>query len=123
MRGPVGASHLFGCVDGVALGAGTGHIVSILIISRLLFGGGSRVHVRARHLRPDPAAMRQILGLAWPPAVQMIGNFMVTVFFIRLMGDFGDKAQAAYSIGLSRRSVCGSIRLSSRSVRRTVPSA
>jgi Na+-driven multidrug efflux pump len=30
----------------------------------------------------------------------MIGGFLVTVFFLRLMGDFGEKAQAAYSIGL-----------------------
>jgi Na+-driven multidrug efflux pump len=30
----------------------------------------------------------------------MIGGFLVTIFFIRWMGEFGDKAQAAYSIGL-----------------------
>jgi putative MATE family efflux protein len=87
-------------ITGVALGLAAGQLVSMALISRVLFGGASRVHVRARHMRPDPAAMRQILGLSWPPAVQMLGGFLVTVFFIRMMGDFGDKAQAAYSIGL-----------------------
>lgn len=87
-------------VKGVALGMGVGQIASILLISRVLFGGRSRVHVRRAHLRPDPLVMRQILALSWPPAIQMLGGFMVTIVFIRWMGDFGSKAQAAYSIGL-----------------------
>ncbi len=87
-------------IRGVVLGLGVGQLGSILLISRILFGGRSRVHVRARHMRPDPATMRRILALSWPPALQMIGGFLVTVFFIRLMGDFGGKAQTAYSIGL-----------------------
>ncbi len=87
-------------ISGVALGMGVGQLGSILLISRVLFGGSSRVHVRTHHMRPDPVVMKQILALAWPPAVQMLGTFLVTVIFIRLMGDFGDKAQTAYSIGL-----------------------
>ncbi len=87
-------------ISGVALGVGVGQFVSMLVIGRVLFGGGIRVHIRLHHMRPDPAAMRQILALSWPPAIQMIGGFLVTVFFIRLMGDFGAKAQTAYSIGL-----------------------
>ena len=87
-------------ISGVALGMGVGQIGSILLISRVLFGGSSRVHVRRHHMRPDPVVMKTILVLAWPPALQMLGTFLVTVIFIRLMGDFGDKAQTAYSIGL-----------------------
>jgi putative MATE family efflux protein len=87
-------------ISGVALGMGVGQVGSILLISRVLFGGSSRIHVRAHHMRPDPAVMKQILVLAWPPAVQMLGTFLVTVIFIRMMGDFGDTAQTAYSIGL-----------------------
>lgn len=87
-------------ISGVALGIGVGQVGSILLISRVLFGGSSRVHVRRRHLRPDPQVMKQVLVLAWPPALQMLGTFLVTVFFIRTMGNFGDTAQTAYSIGL-----------------------
>jgi len=87
-------------IIGVALGAGIGQLAGILLIARVLFGGSSRVHVRKAHLRPDPVVMKQILGLSWPPAIQMLGGFLVTIVFIRLMGDFGSKAQAAYSIGL-----------------------
>ena len=87
-------------IRGVALGVGVGQLGSILLISRILFGGRSRVRLRAHHMRPDPAVMRQILSLSWPPALQMVGGFLVTVFFIQLIGDFGSKAQTAYSIGL-----------------------
>jgi putative MATE family efflux protein len=87
-------------ISGVALGVAFGQLFSIVLISRVLFGGSSRVHVRARHMRPDGAVMGQIAKLSWPPGLQMLGGFLVTVVFIRLMGDFGDKAQAAYSIGL-----------------------
>lgn len=87
-------------VRGVALGLGVGQLAALALMGHVIFGGRTRVHVRARHMRPDTAEMRRILALSWPPAVQMIGGFLVTVFFIRLMGDFGDKAQAAYSIGL-----------------------
>ncbi len=87
-------------IRGVALGLSCGHLVSCLLIARVIFGGKSRIHLRLRHLRPDRKAMTRILGLSWPPAIQMIASFVVTIFFVRLMGDFGDKAQAAYSIGL-----------------------
>jgi putative MATE family efflux protein len=87
-------------IRGVVLGLATAQILSLAIYARVLFGGTSRVHLRLRHLVPDPAVIRRILALASPPALQMLGNFLVTVFFIRLMGDFGPKAQAAYAIGL-----------------------
>jgi len=87
-------------IRGVALGLATGQVIALAIYARVFFGGTSRIHLKLRHLIPDPTMMRRILVLAWPPAVQMLGNFLVTVFFIRLMGDFGPKAQAAYSIGL-----------------------
>ena len=87
-------------IRGVAIGLGVGQLVAIGLAGRVLFSGRTRVHVRARHMRPDWAAMRSILSLSWPPAFQMLGGFLVTVFFIRLMGDFGGRAQTAYSIGL-----------------------
>jgi putative MATE family efflux protein len=87
-------------IRGVVIGLAIGHATSMILAFRVLFSGGSRVHLRAHHMRPDWAVIRRILKLAWPPALQMMSGFMVAVFFIRLMGDLGDKAQAAYSIGL-----------------------
>ncbi|MFL2936545.1 MAG: MATE family efflux transporter [Myxococcota bacterium] len=87
-------------IRGVALGLGTGQTISILFMAYVLLGGASRIHIRSRHIRPDWTLLRQLGKLAWPPGVQMLGGFIVTVFFIRFMGDFGEKAQAAYSIGL-----------------------
>jgi putative MATE family efflux protein len=87
-------------VRGVVLGLAAAQVISLAIYTRVFFGGTSRIHLRLSHLIPDPTVMRRILALSWPPAIMMLGNFLVTVFFIRLMGDFGSKAQAAYSIGL-----------------------
>lgn len=87
-------------IDGVALGVAAGQLVGLALAARVLFRGASRVHLRRHHLRPDAAVIRRILALAWPPGLQMIGGFLVTVWFLRLAGEFGGRAQAAYSIGL-----------------------
>jgi putative MATE family efflux protein len=92
-------SPAFG-VSGVALGIAVGQVVGVIVYVRVLFRGVSRIHLRLRHLAPDLGVVRRILELAWPPAIQMLGAFLVNVAFIRLVGDFGDKAQAAYAIGL-----------------------
>lgn len=96
--GNLGAPELG--VRGVVLGLAAGQAVALAVALRVLFRGTSRVHLRPRHLRPDPATLRTIVALSWPPALQMLGGFLVTVFFIRLAGGFGATAQAAYSIGL-----------------------
>lgn len=87
-------------VRGVALGLGVGQLLGTAICLGVLFRGRSRVHLRVHHLVPDPALLRRIAALAWPPAIQLVGGFLVTVLFIRLVGSFGSTAQAAYSIGL-----------------------
>jgi putative MATE family efflux protein len=87
-------------VDGVALGLALGQAAGLALGLHVLFSGSSRVHVRAAHLRPDPALLRRLVALSFPPALQMIGGFLVTALFLRRMGSFGPEAQAAYSIGL-----------------------
>jgi putative MATE family efflux protein len=86
--------------DGVALGIATGQLAAIACGAAILFGGGARVHLRLRHLRPDPAVLRRIAALAWPPALQMAGNVISILAFLRLTGAFGPKVQAAYAIGV-----------------------
>jgi len=87
-------------VSGVALGLAAGQLAAGSIALWVLFRGKSRVHIRTQHLLPDFAVLRRILSLSWPPALQMLSGFAVTAFFIRMMGEFGETAQAAYSIGL-----------------------
>lgn len=87
-------------VGGVALGVATGQTASIAIGLWVLFSGQSRVHLHRRHVRPDLRAIREILRLAWPPAIQMIGGVTTNFVFIRLAGSFGESVQTAFAIGL-----------------------
>ncbi len=87
-------------VRGVALGLALGQLLGIGLSLRVLFRGTSRVHLRLHHLRPDRVWLSRILSLAWRPGLQMIGGFVVNVAFLGLVGRFGEKAQAAYSIGI-----------------------
>jgi putative MATE family efflux protein len=96
--GNLGAPRLG--ILGVAVGIAVGQLGAIVLCARVLFRGTSRVHLRLHHLVPDPPLLRRLVALSWPPAVQLLAGFLVTVFFIRLVGDFGATAQTAYSIGL-----------------------
>lgn len=87
-------------VRGVALGVGLGHVAALSIGLSVLFRGRARVHLRRRHLVPDPVVLRRIASLAWPPALQMLGGVSMTFAFLRLAGTFGESVQAAYAIGL-----------------------
>jgi putative MATE family efflux protein len=96
--GNLGAPQLG--IQGVAVGIAVGQLGALVLCARVLFRGTSRVHVRLHHLVPDPLLLRRLVSLSWPPALQMLSGFLVTVFFIRVTGDFGPQAQTAYSIGL-----------------------
>jgi len=96
--GNLGAPELG--VQGVALGIATGQLVAMGLGLAVLFRGGSRVHLRARHLRPDPIMMKQVLKLSWPPAIQMATNVAMTFTYLRLAGHFGETVQTAYAVGL-----------------------
>jgi putative MATE family efflux protein len=87
-------------VRGVALGIAAGQISAMAAGLSVLFGGRARVHLRWRYLVPDPAVLRRIARLSWPPALQMLGTVATAIAFLRLAGDFGAPVQAAYAIGL-----------------------
>ena len=96
--GHLGAPELG--VRGVALGVACGQVVAMGLGIQVLFRGGSRVHVRRRHLVPDLPVMGQILRIAAPSALQMIGGVATNFAFFRLAGGFGEHVQTAYAIGL-----------------------
>ncbi len=87
-------------VRGVAIAISLGQWSALAVGLAVLFRGRARVRLRARHLRPDPAALWTLVQSAWPPAVQMLGIVATTFAFLRLSGEFGQSVQTAYSIGL-----------------------
>jgi putative MATE family efflux protein len=87
-------------VQGAALGIACGQLVAMGLGVAVLFRGHSRVHLRRRHLVPDLPVMGEILRIAGPSALQMIGGVAMTFAFIRLAGTFGEQVQTAYAIGL-----------------------
>jgi Na+-driven multidrug efflux pump len=87
-------------IAGIAGGAALGGAFGLLLSSWALFSGRCRVHLRARHLVPDPRGLREVLGTAWPPALHMVARTLIVFFFMALAGHLGGKVQAAYTIGL-----------------------
>lgn len=87
-------------IDGIAWGTGIGGVAGVAVLLAALFRGRARVHLRARHLRPDPAAMAALLRFSWQPALHMLARSTIVVFFMSLAGRLGSEVQAAYTIGL-----------------------
>jgi putative MATE family efflux protein len=87
-------------IAGIALGAALGSAVGGAVLLAVLLRGSSRVHLRPRHLRPDPAALARILELAWQPALHLLARSGIVFFFMFLAGRLGGAVQAAYTIGL-----------------------
>lgn len=87
-------------IAGIAIGGVCGGAVSGAISLWALFSGRCRVHLRARHLLPDPAALSRLLAFAWQPAMHMVARSLIIIFFMTLAGQLGGKVQAAYTIGL-----------------------
>lgn len=87
-------------IQGIALGAGLGVISGVFVLAGALFGGRTRVHVRRRHLKPDPEMLRRLLSFAWQPSLHMLARTTIVIFFMGLAGRLGGPVQAAYTIGL-----------------------
>ena len=96
--GNLGAPELG--VEGVAIGVATGQLAAMAAGLFVLFRGSSRVHLRLRHLVPDPVVLLQIGRLSWPPALNLVSNTLVIVAMLRLTGEFGSPVQTAYALGL-----------------------
>jgi putative MATE family efflux protein len=87
-------------ITGIALGASLGGLCGLGVAGWALFSGRCRVHLRARHLVPDPVGLRRLLSTAWQPALHMVARTGTVFFFMALAGRLGGKVQAAYTIGL-----------------------
>jgi putative MATE family efflux protein len=87
-------------IAGIPLGAACGGACGAAISLYMLFSGRCRVHLRARHLRPDPEMLRQIFVTGLMPAAHMLARSLMVMFFMVMAGRLGGKVQAAYTIGL-----------------------
>ncbi len=87
-------------IAGIALGSAIGSLAGGAVLLAVLLGGRSRIHLRSRHLRPDPAGLRLLLRFAWQPALHLLARTGIVFFFMLLAGRLGGRVQAAYTIGL-----------------------
>jgi putative MATE family efflux protein len=94
--GPFPELGVTGAAVATSIGRGSGVIYQFYRLSR----GDSRIVIRARHLRPDPAVMAGILRLS---GVATLQNFIATaswVGLIRILTGFGSAAVAGNTIGI-----------------------
>lgn len=87
-------------IAGVAWGTAIGGVSGTCVAAWALFTGRCRVHLRARHLLPDGAVIRSLLGSSWQPALHFVARSLIIMFFMWLAGRLGGDVQAAYTIGL-----------------------
>ena len=86
-------------MSGIALGGGLGGLAGSWLLARALLRGEGRVHLSLAALRPDPAALREVLRFSWQPSLHMVARTGITFFFMALAGRLGGDVQAAYTIG------------------------
>ncbi len=87
-------------IAGIPLGSAIGGACGAGISFYMLFSGRCRVHLRLRHLKPDPAMLGRLISIAWQPACHMLARTLMIMFFMVMAGHLGGKVQAAYTVGL-----------------------
>jgi putative MATE family efflux protein len=93
--GPFPELGVAGAAVATTIGRGTGAAFALYRLTR-----PGRVQVARRHLRADPALMRQIFGLSSSATVQMLIGTASWVGLVRIVSTFGSDALAGYTIGL-----------------------
>ncbi len=87
-------------VTGAAVATTCGRGIGALYALSHLLRPGSRLHVQARHLTPDLAAMRRMLSLCSSSIVQLFIGMASWVFLTRVVSGFGSQAVAGHTIGI-----------------------
>ena len=92
--GPLPPLGVLGSAWAFQVGYAAGLIVQIV----LLLQGRARIRIHLRHLRPDPSAMAQIVGIALPSTVQMTLRSSSRLVILALVGFYGTFATAGYGV-------------------------
>ncbi len=87
-------------IAGIALGAAVGGLFGTAVSLWVIFTGRCRVHIRARHLVPNAAVLRELLAFGWQPTAHFLARSLIIMAFMWLAGRLGGPVQAAYTIGL-----------------------
>lgn len=87
-------------VPGAALATVLAQAAAAVISVYYLFSGRTAIHVRWKHLRPDPLLSWRIMRIGVPGSGQMFARSLVGVFLMRIVAPCGTAAVAAYTVGL-----------------------
>lgn len=89
--------HEFG-IAGAALASGLANGVGLVMNSRALFGGTSRLHLQLSEYRVDPRLMWQMARVGGPAAVTSAERSIAQLILVGLVSPFGDNALAAFTL-------------------------
>lgn len=87
-------------IAGIALGTAVGGLLGTALSLFVLFRGHCRVRLRARHVIPNAAALRELLSFSWQPTTHFLARSLMIMLFMWLAGRLGGSVQAAFTIGL-----------------------
>lgn len=87
-------------VTGAGIATTFGRGVGALYALSHLLRPGSRIHIQARHLTPDLAAMGRMLRLCASSIVQLFVGMASWIFLTRIISGFGSQAVAGHTIGI-----------------------
>jgi putative MATE family efflux protein len=94
--GPFPALGVTGAAVATTIGRGTGVLFQLYMLAR----PGSRVAIRRRHLRLDPALMARLLRLSGTGMFQVLIGTASWIGLVRVIATFGSAALAGYTIGI-----------------------
>ena len=87
-------------VTGAAIATTIGRSTGTLYAFSRLLRFGNRVHIRRKHLLPDPALMMRLIRLSASGAFQVFIGMASWIGLIRIISKFGSDAIAGYTIGM-----------------------
>lgn len=94
--GPFPKLGIVGAAIATSIGRSTG---ALFALSRLL-RPGSRVRIRMRHFRIDPALIRRVVRLSSAATFQVFIGMASWIGLTRILASFGSEAIAGYTIGI-----------------------
>jgi putative MATE family efflux protein len=87
-------------VMGAAVGTNIGRGLAVLTQLWMFWSGGSRIHIRPRHLTLVPAVMWNVCRLSGSGFLQILIDTSSYIGLVRVISTFGSDVLAGYTIGI-----------------------